>query len=560
MSYKLVNGNCISYLKTYDGEKFDMIFADPPYRLSNDGITCQNGKMTSVNKGDWDKTLGYVENYQFDKEWISLCLENLKKDGTMWVSGTYHNIHTIGSILQELGACIINEVTWFKPNAAPNISCRAFTASHETLLWVKKSKKSKHTFNYEVMKKMNCGKQMRAMWEIPTTPKKEKIFSTHPTQKPQEVLKRCILASTKEGDLIFDPFSGSGTTGVVAIKYNRNYIGVELDEKFISESEKRLKYEDTSAKPFVKWAGGKTQLLPVIQENLPTFDKTDTYIEPFVGAGAVFLKLMQSYEFENVVINDMNNALINTYKVIRDNAEELMKILDRLEEEYNLLDDEEQTNYYLSIRKRYNSENRITIDGAANFIFLNKTCFNGLYRENSKGEFNVPSGKKKKVNLYDKFNILKISSILKEKNSKGKRKVKIMSGDYKKIEKLVNENTFVYFDPPYRPITKSGFNQYHKSGFSDESQVELAKFYSKLSNKGAKLMLSNSDPKNLEEAEQPDFFDNLYKEFVIKRVSARRNINSNSKGRGAITEILVINSSPSINVNNIVEEKLIKDK
>lgn len=542
MSFRLVQNDCIQFLNEYSGEKFDMIFADPPYRLSNGGITCKNGKMDSVNKGEWDCSYGFKENYEFDKNWIKLCLENLKENGTMWISGTYHNIHIIGFIIQELGAYIINEITWYKPNAAPNISCRAFTASHETLLWIKKSKNKKHIFNYKMMKKLNNEKQMRNVWNIPTTPKREKYFTNHPTQKPIELLYRCIISSTKENDLVFDPFCGSATTGEVCIKNNRRFIGVEKEKGYIMEAQERLEYSEFKAKPFVKWAGGKSQLINVLFDKLPDMEQIDTYVEPFIGGGAMFLEMCQKYNFENIIINDMNEALINTYKVIKNDLTELLKYLDKYMEEYNSLKNmEEKKEYYLHKRKEYNEENRMTIKGASLFIFLNKSCFNGLYRENSKGGFNVPSGQKEKINLYERKNLEKISEILNSKNSLGKKRVKISMGDYSKIKKYINENTLVYMDPPYRPITKSGFNQYHKSGFGDEEQKELAKFCEKLNERNTKFILSNSDPRNQIDADNPNFFDDLYENFHIDRVYAKRNINSKSTGRGNITEIVVKN-------------------
>ncbi|WP_139904813.1 DNA-methyltransferase [Clostridium thermarum] len=239
-NYCLYLGDCLKELKKLEEKSVDMIFADPPYKLSNDGITCKSGQMVSVNKGEWDRSLGFKEDYKFNKKWIMACDRVLKDNGTMWISGTYHIIHSIAYVLQEMGYYIINEVTWYKPNAAPNMGCRCFTASQETLLWVKKSKKAKHTFNYNLMKELNGGKQMRTLWEIPTTPKREKTFGLHPTQKPKQLLYRCIVSSTNEGDLILDPFSGSGTTGVVAIENKRRFIGIDISNEYIELASRRL--------------------------------------------------------------------------------------------------------------------------------------------------------------------------------------------------------------------------------------------------------------------------------------------------------------------------------
>lgn len=227
-------------LNTIEKRSIDMIFADPPYFLSNDGITCKNGAIASVNKGDWDKAESFDDIYNFTINWIKECDRVLKDDGTIWISGTYHNIHIIGYILNVLNYYIINEIAWIKPNAPPNMGCRCFTASHETLLWAKKTKKSKHTFNYKYMKELNDGKQMRSFWQIPTTPKREKKHGKHPTQKPEELLYRCIMSSTNEGDLILDPFCGSGTTGAVALKNKRRFIGIDIMKEFIELSEKRF--------------------------------------------------------------------------------------------------------------------------------------------------------------------------------------------------------------------------------------------------------------------------------------------------------------------------------
>lgn len=238
--YRLIIGNCIREIKELDEKSIDMVFADPPYFLSNGGITCKSGKISSVNKGKWDESQGIESDFKFNLEWIKECDRVLKDNGTIWISGTYHNIHMIGYILNLLGYYILNEITWIKPNAPPNMGCRCFTASQETLLWAKKNKKAKHTFNYQFMKELNGGKQMRTYWSIPTTPKREKSFGNHPTQKPKELLYRCIMASTNEGDLILDPFNGSGTTGLVAIENKRRFIGIDMEAEYIYISKRRI--------------------------------------------------------------------------------------------------------------------------------------------------------------------------------------------------------------------------------------------------------------------------------------------------------------------------------
>lgn len=247
-SYRLYHDDCLKILEDIPENTFDMIFADPPYMLSNGGITCQNGKVVSVNKGKWDESQGFEQDFEFHKKWLSACKRVLKKNGTLWVSGTYHSIYSCGFAMQLLGYHILNDISWFKPNASPNMCCRYFTASHETLIWARKDKKTKHTFNYELMKNGDFSSdfikkpntQMRSVWAIGTPKKSEKTFGKHPTQKPLDLLERIILASTNEGDLILDPFMGSATTGVAALKHNRKFVGIEKEKEFVELAEKRL--------------------------------------------------------------------------------------------------------------------------------------------------------------------------------------------------------------------------------------------------------------------------------------------------------------------------------
>jgi site-specific DNA-methyltransferase (adenine-specific) len=220
-----------------------MIFADPPYFLSNGGITCHAGKMVSVNKGKWDVSKGVEENYIFTQRWLRECQRVLMPNGTIWVSGTAHIIYTVGSAMQSLGYRILNDIAWFKVNPPPNLSCRYFTHSTETIIWAAKNKDSRHHFNYYLMKKMNKGKQMLSLWSIKAPGPLEKIYGKHPTQKPIELLDRIVLASTRPGDIVLDPFSGSGTTGIAAIREGRQFIGIESDEGYVKTSIKRLKDE-----------------------------------------------------------------------------------------------------------------------------------------------------------------------------------------------------------------------------------------------------------------------------------------------------------------------------
>lgn len=240
--FKLIKSDIFKAIKKIDDKCIDMIFADPPYFLSGNGITCKSGKMVSVNKGEWDKKLSIKEKHKFNKKWIHECYRVLKDNGTIWISGTLHNIYSIGMALEEEGFKIINNITWQKTNPPPNLACKAFTHSTETILWAKKDIKNiKYTFNYALMKKLNNNKQMKDVWTTSLTKKSEKKCGKHPTQKPLEILDRIILSSTNENDIILDPFCGSSTTGISAVKLNRNYIGIDNSKEYIVLSIKRYK-------------------------------------------------------------------------------------------------------------------------------------------------------------------------------------------------------------------------------------------------------------------------------------------------------------------------------
>ena len=244
MTYQLIAGDCLKVLPTIPEASVDMIFADPPYFLSSGGITCKNGKMVSVNKGDWDKPPSTIqEELEFHLQWLTECRRLLKPTGTIWVSGTYHNIYVCGYAMRSLGYHTLNEIVQFKPNASPNLACRCFTASHETVIWARRSKKPVgHTFNYKAMKQIT-GKQMRSVWTIPTTPANEKLLGKHPTQKPLALLERIVRASTNEGDTVLDPFMGSGTTGLAAVMNKRKFIGIEMDLGYYKVAERRIGQE-----------------------------------------------------------------------------------------------------------------------------------------------------------------------------------------------------------------------------------------------------------------------------------------------------------------------------
>lgn len=246
--YELIHEDALAALAKVSSTSIDFVFADPPYFLSNDGFTVKSGLSVSVNKGDWDRSSGFNQDLEFHRAWISECLRVLRPDGTIAISGTYHSIYQCGFVLQEQGCRIINDLAWFKPNGAPALAGRNFTASHETVVWASKSRKAKHTFNYALSKTwsapkdklLNPGKQMRSVWSIPSTPKREKAFGPHPTQKPLELLMRLVALCTREGDVILDPFCGSGTTGVAAITLGRKFVGIDLDKDHLELARRRI--------------------------------------------------------------------------------------------------------------------------------------------------------------------------------------------------------------------------------------------------------------------------------------------------------------------------------
>lgn len=269
----LYEGDCITVLSGLSECSIDMIFADPPYNLSNGGITCHAGRMVSVNKGEWDRSAGARVDHEFTVKWLNSCRRVLKDDGTIWVSGTMHNIYSVGFAMQEAGYRLLNDISWFKPNASPNLSCRYFTHSHETLIWAAKSEKSRHKFNYELMRRIAGGKQMRSVWAdlavseepqdiwvVGTPAREEKKHGKHPTQKPLTLLERIILAASNPGDVILDPFTGSSTTGVAAIRHERAFVGVDNNPSFLELSLRRLKQEEAKSGLAASLLGTRTSL------------------------------------------------------------------------------------------------------------------------------------------------------------------------------------------------------------------------------------------------------------------------------------------------------------
>ncbi len=292
-------------------------------------------------------------------------------------------------------------------------------------------------------------------------------------------------------------------------------------------------------KPFIKWAGGKTQLLPEIRKKYPSElgDTINKYCEPFIGGGAVLFDILAQYELEEILINDINKELINTYSQIKINLEYLLDELCNMQNLFWSMDTEERKIYYYNKRDRFNLlklslDEKVNIEKAGLFIFLNKTCFNGLFRVNKKGLFNVPMGAYKNPLICDDKNLAKVSKALKN--------VTIITGDYKGTSSFIDQNTFVYIDPPYRPISETAsFTSYAETDFNDQEQILLGKFVDMTTYKGARVVLSNSDPKN--NNTNDNFFDELYERYDISRVNARRMINSNAKSRGDIKELLISN-------------------
>lgn len=315
-------------------------------------------------------------------------------------------------------------------------------------------------------------------------------------------------------------------------------IPVTAEKPIDARSTRYSNKEEKCIKPFLKWAGGKGQLLREIEKYYPFEDGNITkYAEPFVGGGAVLFDILSKYDLEEVYISDINAELVNAYRVIRDDIDELVAILQMMQNEFVPMDAIERKVYYMAKRERFNdlkisSDETINIEKAALMIFLNKTCFNGLFRVNKKGLFNVPMGSYKNPMICDENNLRTLSKKLKN--------VKIVCGDYRLSRDFIDEHTFVYFDPPYRPLTDTAsFTAYTENVFNDDSQKELAEYVNELDKKGAKIVVSNSDPKNTNEDD--NFFDDIYSTYKIKRVEATRMINCNGDSRGKIKELLISN-------------------
>lgn len=298
----------------------------------------------------------------------------------------------------------------------------------------------------------------------------------------------------------------------------------------------KLSEDKTNARPFIKWVGGKTQLLDEVRKSLPYDFATRqhvTYVEPFIGGGAVMFWILQAYpNIEHAVINDINPELICTYRIIKEDVNALIEKLATIQDEYIPLSSESRKDYFIRQRVLFNTKKTTPLETAALFIFLNRTCFNGLYRVNSKGEFNVPHGKYANPRICDADNLRACSTVL--------QKVEIFCGDFAETGRYAGPDTLFYFDPPYKPITETSyFTSYAKEGFNDAEQIRLRNFCEQISKDKALFVASNSDPKNVNPNE--NFFDTIYNHFVIKRVSAVRMINSDASGRGAVSELIISN-------------------
>lgn len=324
----------------------------------------------------------------------------------------------------------------------------------------------------------------------------------------------------------------------VAMLGNMWIIPISAQKPEDARSRRYIDREENVVKPFLKWAGGKGQLLKEIEQYYPfAKGRITKYAEPFVGGGAVLFDIISKYDLEEIYISDINAELMNTYRIIRDDVDALIKMLYIMQNEFIPLDTENRREYYNEKRRLFNDlkvngNESINTLKAALMIFLNKTCFNGLFRVNKKGLFNVPMGAYKNPMICDEKNLRAVSKKL--------QKVTIVCGDYRESASFIDEDTFVYFDPPYRPITDTAsFTAYTENLFNDEEQIELARFVEDMHKKGAKVVISNSDPKNSNA--EDDFFDNVYSAYKIKRVEATRMINCNSEARGKIKELLISN-------------------
>ena len=264
---QVYHADALDFLESLPSNSVDCVWTDPPYLLSNDGTTCIAGKRTTVNKGEWDRSRGFELDHEFHRSWLAECHRILKPNGTIWVTGTLHVYLSVGVAMLELGYRILNDITWEKPNPPPNLGCRCFTHSTETVLWATKAPKGsrhKYTFNYHEMRQENGGKQMKSVWNILPPGRDEKILGKHPTQKPLALVNRCLRASTTTGDLVVDPFAGSGVTGIAALRLNRRFLACESEAEYVDLTIRRLQAEHGLAQPQTNYG---------LQEQHPTQER-----------------------------------------------------------------------------------------------------------------------------------------------------------------------------------------------------------------------------------------------------------------------------------------------
>jgi len=319
--FRLYQGDCLDIMPRMPEATFDLIFADPPYFLSNGGITCHAGKMVSVNKGKWDQSQGAQADHEFTRRWLGQCQRLLKPNGSIWVSGTAHIIHSVGYAMQCLGYKLLNDITWVKPNPPPNLSCRYFTHATETIIWAGRDRKCRHKFNYALMKRLNGGKQMTSVWKVETPRREEKVFGKHPTQKSLALLERIIAASSDEGDLILDPFCGSGTTGIAATRRNRLFCGVEKDTDYMHLAILRFEGVPQADSPerILDVLRASTEASPCTEDDHAALDVTERQIHYYRQAAAI-LGLVERSEDGWGLTEAGRNCLCND----RDSARRLL--------------------------------------------------------------------------------------------------------------------------------------------------------------------------------------------------------------------------------------------
>jgi site-specific DNA-methyltransferase (adenine-specific) len=328
---RIFQDDCLAILAALPENTVDLIFADPPYFLSNNGITCHASRMVSVNKGDWDRSRGADANHAFNRSWLAACQRVLKPNGSIWVSGTSHVIHSVGFAMQQLQFKLLNDISWVKPNPPPNLSCRYFTHATETIIWAAKNAKSRHTFNYKLMKEANAGKQMKSVWSILPPTREEKRQGKHPTQKPLALLERILLAASQEGEVVLDPFLGGGTTAVGALRNAREFIGIDADATWIDLSLRRICSDLVQAQISVSCLHFSVDLFPrsMDRSNSPDFRPMNTPIPmKLVGKESTyyFMGTNRREVIYSIAAEDMHEAISKFHSSPHSSAEILFII------------------------------------------------------------------------------------------------------------------------------------------------------------------------------------------------------------------------------------------